>query len=345
MKHVSYLSEASEGGVQPNVRLPEPFPIVTKTWHGEGGQESKADGGHLAPRPGPDVSDRETIINLAMMTSDAYVFGPSEPDWLNSTNGFNHSSGFGWDGVGLRGHIFTNAENRTVIVSFKGTSLDPREKWRANDRLNDILLFSCCCGDQRPDPYPYGPVCGCCSGTYSCNSTCLTQELCQTDRYYVSALAVVQKVVSLFPNAHVWAIGHSLGGAVASLVGLTYNLPTVTFEAPPERLAAQRLGLLFPREVLTYHFGHTADPVYMGACNGWSSSCGLAGYAFESQCFTGEKCVYDTVGDAGWRLSIANHRINTVIQDVLEKYNTTPACELDEECVDCYNWNFTPSST
>jgi len=69
-----------------------------------------------------------------------------------------------------------------------------------------------------------------------------------------------------------WLTGHSLGGALASLMGLTFGVPTVTFEAPPERMAAERLHLPSPpgleaEDMLVWHFGHTADPVYMGTCN------------------------------------------------------------------------------
>jgi len=54
-------------------------------------------------------------------------------------------------------------------------------------------------------------------------------------------------------------------------VGLTFGIPTVTFEAPPERLAAARLHLPRPpgmdyKDMNIWHFGHTADPVYMGIC-------------------------------------------------------------------------------
>lgn len=50
------------------------------------------------------------------------------------------------------------------------------------------------------------------------------------------------------PTATIWLTGHSLGGAVAALLGLTFGLPTVAFEAPPERLAVDRLGLGLPDE-------------------------------------------------------------------------------------------------
>ena len=47
-----------------------------------------------------------------------------------------------------------------------------------------------------------------------------------------------------------------------------------------------------------YHFGHTADPVYVGTCNGATASCSYAGYAMESACHTGRECVYDVVAEA-----------------------------------------------
>lgn len=264
----------------------------------------------------PDIRDRETVINLAKMTSDAYVLAPSDPDWQNISLGYNDSLGFGWDGNGLRGRIFANEGNHTVIIAFKGTTIDPRTNWTASDRLNDNLLFSCCCGAQRPDPYFYGPVCGCRTNLYECNSACLTQELSQNGTYYAAALSAMRKISVMYPDSDFWTVGHSLGGAVASLMGLTYGLPIVTFEAPPDRLPAQRLGLPTSPQTFSYHFGNTADPVYMGACNGWSSSCAIAGYNFESQCFTGKRCIYDTINDQGWHLSMLNHRINAVITNV-----------------------------
>jgi hypothetical protein len=50
----------------------------------------------------------------------------------------------------------------------------------------------------------------------------------------------------MYPNANIWVIGHSLGGALASLLGITFGAPVVTFEPPGERMAAQRLHLPSP---------------------------------------------------------------------------------------------------
>jgi lipase ATG15 len=52
------------------------------------------------------------------------------------------------------------------------------------------------------------------------------------------------------------------------------------------------------------------------------------------------ECVYDVVSDLGWHVSMVNHRIHVVIDDVIEAYNTTPACVVPPPCKDCFNWKF-----
>lgn len=297
-------------------------------------------------RPAPNTTDKETVVNLAKMTSDAYLFDPNEPDWLNTSLGFNFTSRLPWKDDGLRGHVFSTEDYGIVIVSFKGTTIDPRDKLAGRDAINDNKLFSCCCRAQNP--YHYKPVCNCSTGYYQCSSSCVTESLLQSDSYYDIAMYIMGRIQIMYPNATYWVVGHSLGGSLASLVGLTLNIPAVTFEAPPERLAAERIGLIpvdgsstiTSLRATAHHFGHTADPAYMGACNGFFSSCAFWDLSFESQCFTGRRCVYDTVKDKGWRSSIAYHRINYVIPNVLEAYEDVPICEEDTDCKDCYLWNF-----
>lgn len=249
----------------------------------------------------PDVTDRSTVINFALMAANAYTLIPGTADWedLDAQFGLNTSLDFGWNSAGLRGHIYADASNSTVIIGIKGTSrslFDDAETAPA-DKQNDNLYFSCCCAQQGP--WTYTQVCDCATATYRCNSTCLAQSLRQDHRYYQAARYLYANVTTMYPNASIMVTGHSLGGAVSSLLGLTYGLPVMAFEAPGEALAAGRLGIPSPpdsegefarEQTGVYHFGHTADPIYMGTCNGATASCTYFGYAFESQCHAGKMC-------------------------------------------------------
>lgn len=305
--------------------------------------------------PGPNISDKETVLNIARMTANAYIMEPGTEKWVDVSGPFNHSTNFGWEKDGLRGHIYADQNNATVVVAIKGTSaaVFDGEETTTNDKENDNLFFSCCCA--QGGQYFWRQVCDCSPSTNSCNSTCLVSALTTENRYYRAALDLYANVTALYPNSTTWLAGHSLGGSVSSMLGMTYGLPVVTFEAVPEALPASRLGLPVPpggdskhpqrREYSgAYHFGHTADPVYMGSCNGATSFCTLAGYAMESTCHTGQKCTYDTVKDFGWRVGIGTHRILSVITDVIEKYESVPSCVSNKECSDCGDWSYFESN-
>lgn len=304
---------------------------------------------------GPDIDDKETILNLASMTANAYIKKPKTGEWENVDGRFNVSKSFGWEEDGLRGHVYADGGNETIIITLKGTTpaIFPGSGTTLNDKVNDNLLCGCCCGQQGH--FLYRKVCDCATTTFTCNETCLTQELRTENRYYQAALEIYGNVSDVYPNSEIWVSGHSLGGIVSSLLGLTFGLPVVTFEAPGDALAAGRLGLPSPpnsqhsfpqtrKNTGVYHFGQTADPVFMGSCNSVTSACTLAGYSFETQCHTGETCIYDTVEDKGWRVNILNHRIIDVIQNVIKVYDKVPPCKPEYECVDCFNWKFFQSN-
>ena len=72
---------------------------------------------------GPNVTDKETVLSLAKMAWDAYTREPGTGEWQDLKGyPFNHSQAFGWEGDGLRGHIFADKDNKTIVVSIKGTS-------------------------------------------------------------------------------------------------------------------------------------------------------------------------------------------------------------------------------
>lgn len=278
---------------------------------------------------GPNVTDKETVLSFSRIAANAYVEEPYSGDWESVGGGFNYTEDFGWENDGLRGHIFADTENQTVVIGLKGTSpavFDGSET-TTNDKVNDNLFFSCCCG--QGGQYLWKQVCDCKTSAFTCNSTCVVKALKEKNRYYYAAQEIYHNVTALYPNADIWLAGHSLGGSVSSLLGLTYGLPAITFEAPGEAMAASRLGLPVPPDynlgyhqerLMTggFHFGQTADPIFMGSCNGAYSGCTLGGYAMESVCHTGSVCVFDTVADNGWRVGIGNHKIKSVIHDVID---------------------------
>jgi lipase ATG15 len=73
--------------------------------------------------PGPDVTDKESVLAHARMASDAYILEPHTGDWEDVGGGFNYTEDFGWESDGLRGHIFADTNNRTIVIGLKGTCM------------------------------------------------------------------------------------------------------------------------------------------------------------------------------------------------------------------------------
>ncbi len=223
---------------------------------------------------GPNVTDKNSIISLALMAANAYDVDRRNSDWVDVGLGFNSSVSFGWESDGLRGHIFADETNSTIVIAIKGTSIaiyDGAET-TTNDKENDNLFGSCCCGEGGQ--YLWRQVCHCKTSTYTCNQTCLVKSLRKPNRYFQASLELYGNITELYPTSDIILVGHSLGGVVVSLLGLGFGVPTVTFEAYGQALAAKRLGLPFsPDTHLSqsqagahtggYHFGHTAGKFEM----------------------------------------------------------------------------------
>ena len=214
----------------------------------------------------PDLSKKDTVLSLAKMSLNAYAADNATGDWYDISDTYKNSP-YGWEpeAVGMRGHVFVSTDNSTVVISIKGTSAG----WMVGgggptvgqDKKNDNLMFSCCCARVGPT---WSTVCDCFDGGYRCDRQCLHDALREEGLFYPTGLVstlllnmyivinyskqqnLYNNVSYLYPNANIWMTGHSLGGGLASLVGITFGVPVVAFEAPAERMAAQRLHLPSP---------------------------------------------------------------------------------------------------
>ncbi|KZP31761.1 alpha/beta-hydrolase [Athelia psychrophila] len=299
---------------------------------------------------GPDVESRETLLTLAKMTNNAYI-EPEDPQWYDLGGDWNDTYPVGWepDADGFRGYVFATPDNSTVVLSIKGTSSGlfggggPTQK---KDKTNDNLLFSCCCASVG---FSWTPVCGCHRGGWKCDNDCLEDAMVEDSLFYPIGTNLYNNISYIYPTSNIWIIGHSLGGSLAALLGTTFGAPVVTFEAPGEKMAAGRMHLPSPPSTQhVTHVYHTADPIPMGTCNGVFSSCAIGGYAMESKCHLGRTILYDTVSNLSWPVDVRTHGIVNIIERLLgepwapsvEAGREVPVAKAEDDCVECYSWEF-----
>ena len=81
----------------------------------------------------PNMKDKDTLVSLATISSNAYVKFPKDEneknklDWIDvgqwEPDQENVDLNFGWEDIGLRGHVFVSKDNKTVVIGIKGCLL------------------------------------------------------------------------------------------------------------------------------------------------------------------------------------------------------------------------------
>lgn len=104
----------------------------------------------------------------------------------------------GWepDDDGFRGYVFATEDNSTVALTIKGTSVPiigggpTIEK----DKLNDNLLFSCCCARVSST---WTPVCDCFRGNLKCHQECVEDALIDDSLFYPTGVVSTHPLLLL----------------------------------------------------------------------------------------------------------------------------------------------------
>ena len=242
----------------------------------------------------------------------------------------------------LRMYLFSNNNSHTVAI--KGTtmfwglaqnaSFDQHTYSSAhNDKYNDNLFYSCCYY-KKSSIFEDCKKCETSTdSTDTCCIDCYKDTLDFELNYFRIAVGIIENLKKEldFDNSDIIFTGHSLGGTIASYLGLYYNKTAVGFESPGDKHYANLVGFNEKRDNI-YHYGHDADPLFLGDCG---SLCTSLGYHVDTKCHVGNTCLYKAKEKLGNTESILNHRIDYIIKHIIPHWeNDLPEC-IQEECSEC----------
>lgn len=281
------------------------------------------------------------------------------------------------DNSTIKAFLFTNDDNSVNVISIKGTTpgflinynentdklifqdldkdkrdidreiIDKFSEISKNDKLNDNLFFSCC---FYKESNLFKDHCNInIDQNNFCSNKCYKNSTYIENNYYVLSLNIINKLSEIidFENSTIIFTGHSLGGAIATYLGITYNKTVVTFETPGEKHYLQQLlskkqlnDLIKNKNLNIYHFGHTADPIVTGECG---NTCWIVGYSIYTKCHIGYSCIYDSITKLKMSQFIWRHRLKWVIDYIFPYWiSELPECIYHDTilCNECENWTY-----
>lgn len=270
------------------------------------------------------IVDKDTVLSFAQMSSNAYE--SPNGSWV-PVDDYKLRDDFGFNNDGVRAHFYVSDDNSTGVIAFKGTSfefLGIGGETSENDKLNDNMLFSCCCSMVDRSQ------CGCIINKTMCSQNCLEKSLITYEpNYYRDSIDIYKYITSRFNITNYYVTGHSLGGTIASLLAATFNLTCLAFESPGDLFAMKRLGIYHPEHNI-YHYGVSGDPIFTGTCG---NLCWLSSYSIETKCHSGKVCMYKSGST-----SMNYHRITVAMKKFYIPMEL-PDCDY-QVCNDCIMWTF-----
>ena len=224
-------------------------------------------------------------------------------------------------------------DGKSLVCAFKGTSHSLFPMKGRMDYQMDSLMFTCCCEHEK---FPSLSGCSCQKGNNVCSNTCLLAASKSPKTYYSSAKRLVLRARKHYPHCEqLFFTGHSLGGALASLMAATFKESSaIAFSSPGEAQYAKRLGLSTDSAQIL-HIGLSIDPIFTGNC----TICRAFGFPSLTKCHFGNACTLNN----GEKPLLKSHGILTMINYLERIDNSTTIdaeCNVQNNCIDCEDWVF-----
>ena len=288
--------------------------------------------------------DFNTVKNMMLMSYNAYM-EPDDSKWEKVE--YNNTVDISVDPNDIQAYLFSDESKQFNVIAIKGTSisyipmfLSALKSPAPHDKYNDNLFFSCCfykqsklfkntCDDETTSKYECKKECYKNSTNLELNYLNMLSHIIENTRQEID-----------FDNSNVYFTGHSLGGFLATSLGLLYNKQVITFDSPGGKHYFDLAGINYSNDKRIYNFGHNADSIMHGHCG---TLCWTWGYIVETECHIGNSCIYDSKSKLGMSDSLRSHQLEYIINNILPKWESDlPQCIYNETCIDenCEKWTY-----